>query len=264
MLHSRLLALALFALFPAGQAMAKSEVTSTSSGTTTYFGAKSGEAAKGAEASQPAKEAQPKPVHLKPTVVASINLASQTMSVSVNGEPRYTWAISSGVAKHPTPRGTFHPQWTSKMWYSRKYDNAPMPHAVFIHGGIAIHGTYHTRSLGRPASHGCIRLSTAHAKTFYNLVQKHGMKRTKVSVYGNPPWRAPAIASDRPSRDRDYAENNSGGGGFWGNFFGGNDYYEPPRERRRVQRRRGGDYAYERRPRNRAYGYGYGSYYDGY
>jgi hypothetical protein len=149
------------------------------------------------------------------------------------------------------------------MWYSRKYDMAPMPHAVFIHGGIAIHGTYHTRSLGRPASHGCIRLSTAHAKTFYNLVQKHGMNRTKVSVYGNPPWRAPAIASDRPSRDRDYAENNSGGG-FWGNFFGGNDYYEPPRERRRVQRRRGGDYAYERRPRNRAYGYGYGSYYDGY
>ena len=41
----------------------------------------------------------------------------------------------------------------------RKYHMSPMPHSIFFRGGYAIHGTYATGSLGRPASHGCVRLS---------------------------------------------------------------------------------------------------------
>ena len=35
-----------------------------------------------------------------------------------------------------------------------------MPYSVFFTGGYAVHGTSHVKALGRPASHGCVRLST--------------------------------------------------------------------------------------------------------
>ena len=141
----------------------------------------------------------PKPAPpLVPTLTARIDLSSQQIVVSEDGEEKYTWAISSGTEEHPTPRGTFRPQWTAKMWYSKKYDNAPMPNAVFIHDGVAIHATFATGMLGRPASHGCIRLSPANAATFYKLVNKHGTKLTRVTVFGTPKWHTPQVAS----RDR--------------------------------------------------------------
>jgi lipoprotein-anchoring transpeptidase ErfK/SrfK len=68
------------------------------------------------------------------------------------------------------------------MWYSRKYDNSPMPHSVFFHGGYAIHGTNAVRSLGRPASHGCVRLAPGNARILYNLVQAHGSRNTRIVV----------------------------------------------------------------------------------
>jgi hypothetical protein len=179
--------------------------TDTASGTTTYFGGGAKEAA------QPQVVAKPQPPP-KPTLTASIDLSNQKMVVTVNGEARYSWAISSGVAEYPTPTGTFHPQWTAKMWYSRKYDMAPMPNAVFINGGVAVHGTYHVRSLGYAASHGCIRLSPGHAKTFYDLVQRHGLKRTKVTVFGRPHWRGPAVAS-RSANQAQYAYNQGADSG---------------------------------------------------
>ena len=110
------------------------------------------------------------------------------------------------------------------MWYSKKYDNAPMPNAVFINGGVAVHGTYRTGALGRPASHGCIRLAPANAKTFYNLVHRHGLRATKVSVYGTPKWRAPAVASR--TTQKQYASYGNTGWlwGDWGNGYGSSAY----------------------------------------
>jgi lipoprotein-anchoring transpeptidase ErfK/SrfK len=145
----------------------------------------------------PATDAAKPAAPLAPTLTAKIDLAAQRISISEYGTEKYSWPISSGTADHPTPRGTFRPQWTAKMWFSRKYDNAPMPHAVFIHDGVAIHATYATGMLGRPASHGCIRLAPANAASFYKLVGKHGTKMTKVSIYGTPKWRSPAVASRR-------------------------------------------------------------------
>jgi lipoprotein-anchoring transpeptidase ErfK/SrfK len=68
------------------------------------------------------------------------------------------------------------------MWRSRKYNNAPMPWAIFFHGGYAIHGTTDLRNLGRPASHGCVRLHPANAKAFFALVQKSGKDNTTISI----------------------------------------------------------------------------------
>ena len=69
-----------------------------------------------------------------------------------------------------------------RMWYSRKYDMAPMPNSVFFRGGYAIHGTPHVRSLGRPASHGCVRLAPENARTLYRLIADRGMKNSRVVI----------------------------------------------------------------------------------
>lgn len=70
------------------------------------------------------------------------------------------------------------------MWYSRKYDNAPMPFAMFFTEGWAVHGTTSIGALGRPASHGCIRLHPATAKTLFRLVSSYGRASTRIVVSG--------------------------------------------------------------------------------
>jgi lipoprotein-anchoring transpeptidase ErfK/SrfK len=113
-------------------------------------------------------------------VVARIDIAQQTMTVSENGNVLYSWKVSTGRGPYRTPRGSFRPIRMHKMWYSRKYDNAPMPHSIFFHGGYAIHGTDQVRHLGSPASHGCVRLHPSNAKTLYNLVKAVGSKNTRI------------------------------------------------------------------------------------
>ncbi len=134
---------------------------------------------------------------LKPVVKAKIDLSKQRMNVIVNGETVHTWKISSGRRGYSTPTGSYHPYRMHKMWYSRKYDNAPMPHAVFFRGGYAVHGTNSISRLGTPASHGCIRLHPANAKKFYDLVRAHGRNRTMVSLSGGWKYKATKTAKKR-------------------------------------------------------------------
>jgi lipoprotein-anchoring transpeptidase ErfK/SrfK len=113
-------------------------------------------------------------------VVARIDISNQTMTVSEDGNVLYSWSVSTARKGYRTPRGSFRPTRMHKMWYSRKYDNSPMPHSIFFYGGYAIHGTNALKSLGRPASHGCIRLHPSNARTLFNLVQAHGSKNTRI------------------------------------------------------------------------------------
>ena len=68
------------------------------------------------------------------------------------------------------------------MWHSRQWKMAPMPHSIFFKDGYAIHGTNETGNLGRPASHGCVRLAPKNAAKLFNLVKSHGEKKTKIVV----------------------------------------------------------------------------------
>jgi lipoprotein-anchoring transpeptidase ErfK/SrfK len=157
-------------------------------------------AAEREKATQPAKpDRVPKaaPRRLPPTLVASIDLTSQRMTVRAGGKTLHSWKISSGRAGYETPTGTFRPNWMARDWHSRKYDMAPMPYSVFFNGGIATHGTTSVRGLGRPASHGCIRLETQNAKAFYELVRKHGKARTRIAVVGTTPASEPRYAAPR-------------------------------------------------------------------
>jgi lipoprotein-anchoring transpeptidase ErfK/SrfK len=111
-----------------------------------------------------------------------VSRASQTMDVIVDGEHVYTWRVSTGRAGWVTPPGVFHPQFMAARWFSRIFNNAPMPHSIFYSGPFAIHGTTDIARLGRPASHGCIRLSPADAAVLFELVGKEGTRNTTIVV----------------------------------------------------------------------------------
>lgn len=126
------------------------------------------------------------PAMMSPTapreVEAHIDLSTQTMEVWVDGWRRYTWPISSARKGYRTPTGSFRPYRMHRRYFSRKYDNAPMPFAIFFNGGYAVHGTSDLRRLGRPASHGCVRLHPQNAATFFALVSDVGRVNTKIVI----------------------------------------------------------------------------------
>jgi lipoprotein-anchoring transpeptidase ErfK/SrfK len=115
-------------------------------------------------------------------IVARISLSQQTMEVLVDGRPTFAWKVSTGGRGHLTPTGSFKPTRMHQMWYSRKYDNAPMPHSVFFKGGYAVHATNFVRRLGQPASHGCVRLHPDNAADFYQLVEMFGPTNTRIVI----------------------------------------------------------------------------------
>jgi len=115
-------------------------------------------------------------------VVARVNLSQQRMVVSIDGRPAFAWKVSTARKGYVTPTGAWKPTRMHKMWYSKKYDNAPMPHSVFFTGGYAIHATDAVKRLGSPASHGCVRLSPEHASDFYQLVRTFGPQNTQIVI----------------------------------------------------------------------------------
>ena len=125
-------------------------------------------------------------------VVITVDKSSQRLSVAVDGMPRYEWPVSTARWGYHTPNGIYRPQRLARRWYSRKYDNAPMPYSIFFRGGYAIHGSYEISRLGRPASHGCIRLLPAHAAVLFRLVEEN-RNDTKIVVTGERPS-YPAVA----------------------------------------------------------------------
>ncbi len=120
---------------------------------------------------------------LPPIVIAEIDVSSQSMNVTVNGSFYATWRVSTARAGFSTPRGTFSVQRMAKEYYSKKYDNSPMPNSVFFSGGNAVHGSYHIKQLGRPASHGCVRLAPNNAANLYSLVKQYGSSRARIVVH---------------------------------------------------------------------------------
>ena len=57
-----------------------------------------------------------------------------------------------------------------------------MPHSIFFLGGYAIHATYDVKNLGRPASHGCIRLAPQNARWLFNIVREEGPENTYIRI----------------------------------------------------------------------------------
>jgi lipoprotein-anchoring transpeptidase ErfK/SrfK len=173
------------------------------------------------------------------TIVINIDKTKQEMTVFVDGVERYHWPVSTGRAGYSTPSGTFTPTSMNEVWYSKEWDNAPMPHAIFfIKDGHAIHGSYEVKPLGKAVSHGCVRISPQNATALYDLVKKNGTENTQVVLSGETPGGEGVVTSSARPRARYgqavphsfrpgsnyYAESDDQPrkrGGFFRRLFGG-------------------------------------------
>jgi lipoprotein-anchoring transpeptidase ErfK/SrfK len=117
-----------------------------------------------------------------PSIVATINVPKQELTVVIDGVETYVWPISTAKQGALTPAGTFKVQSMNATAISRLFNNAPMPWAIFYDGHYAIHGTMAIYMLGRPASMGCTRLHPENAKILFNLVKARGPQSLQVIV----------------------------------------------------------------------------------
>lgn len=190
------------------------------------------------------------PAPARANIVIAIDKNAQRMTVTVDGDPRYVWPVATGVARYDTPNGQYTPFRMERKHFSREWDDAPMPYSIFFtKQGHAIHGTNH-RISGAPASHGCVRLSVAHAARLWKLVKAEGMANVRVELEGKIPTRT-ELAARRAGGDKadvtgavDPADSHAReiprvGHGWAAYRQGGRTYYYRvrPREVRRVYRR---------------------------
>ena len=141
-------------------------------------------------------------------VLIKVDKATQRLTVAVDGVQKYEWPVSTARAGYVTPNGEYRPVRLDRTWHSRKYYNSPMPYSIFFHGGYAIHGSFERAEIGRPASHGCVRLDPNNAELLFNLVKAQGSGNTRIMIEGPVPLRfVEARANDaprgaKPVRDR--------------------------------------------------------------
>ncbi len=110
-----------------------------------------------------------------------VDLSRQRMTVRKPDGEALVWKVSSGHSGFETPTGVFNVQRMDAEHFSDEYEQAPMPYAIFFSRGLAIHGSYE-RGLGRPLSHGCIRLSVQNARDLYSWVEQYG---ATISIAGS-------------------------------------------------------------------------------
>ena len=143
-------------------------------------------------------------------VLIRVDKSAQVMTVTVDGAQLYAWPVSTGQFGYDTPAGEFKPFRMERDHFSREWDDAPMPHSIFFtQEGHAIHGSYHVKNLGRPASHGCVRLEPKNAATLFALVRQQKMANTRVVLTGDIPGGGGTPMARRDT-DSIYSEEDTG------------------------------------------------------
>jgi lipoprotein-anchoring transpeptidase ErfK/SrfK len=178
-------------------------------------------------------------------ILVNIDKSTQEMTVFVDGIELHSWPVSTGTRGYSTPSGDYTASSMNEIWYSKQWDDAPMPHAVFFtKRGHAIHATTEVKKLGRPASHGCVRLAPQNAKTLFYLVKDAGLENTQVVLTGTTPGgEGPLVASGTPSKQYRVPR-------------GYNPWFERPMPPQPyAEPRRRGLFGFGRRNRNNAQGY---------
>ena len=156
-------------------------------------------------------------VTLKPKVtgyddVILVRTAENKLYHYENGVLSRSYTVATGTSKYPTPKGNFKvvlkrrlPTWVNPDpggWgKSLPKSIPPGPNnplgtrALNLNSpGIRIHGTSNLRSLGTPASHGCIRMAMPDVEALFEKVDVN----TPVIVIQGPPPPKPPPAPEAP------------------------------------------------------------------
>ena len=100
----------------------------------------------------------------------AVNLQRQMLFAREGKVVVYRFPTSTGKEGHETPNGDYKVLRKIPLYISKTYPEptggAKMPHAIWFAGGYYIHG-YHSVP-GYTASHGCVRLAIADARTLYH------------------------------------------------------------------------------------------------
>ena len=124
-------------------------------------------------------------------IYVDVDRSTQTLRLYLDGRLDDQWDVSTGMEGFRTPSfnkrfdGRIYDRYTSSKYPGGDYNGlGNMPYAMFISGGIAIHGTPRGNwsRLGRPASHGCIRSHPDNAYKLNRLLRSHGVQNSWVTV----------------------------------------------------------------------------------
>jgi LysM repeat protein len=106
-----------------------------------------------------------------------ISIGRQTITAYQGSTPLKSVLVSTGVAWRPTPIGRYKvymkisSQTMSGGSGADAYYLPGVPWVMYFTGAYAIHGTYWHQNFGKPMSHGCVNLTIADAKWFYEWAE---------------------------------------------------------------------------------------------
>ncbi|TYC52754.1 L,D-transpeptidase family protein [Rhodobacterales bacterium] len=123
----------------------------------------------GAAARDQSAQSEEAPI-TEPPMHVLVSIGDQNIKVYRGLDLIETSPISSGKRGHTTPTGVFSILEKRRKHFSNLYDSAPMPFMQRLTwSGIALH---QGRLPGYPASHGCIRLPRAFAKSLFSQTDR--------------------------------------------------------------------------------------------
>lgn len=110
--------------------------------------------------------------------VIKVNLAKQSLAYYFGGKLLEEFPISAGLAKTPTPKGTYKvlKKFPTKVYGGKGFDfyypNTKWNlHFLTIKYGYYIHGAYWHKNFGKPMSHGCVNVSYDKMERLYHWAQ---------------------------------------------------------------------------------------------
>jgi lipoprotein-anchoring transpeptidase ErfK/SrfK len=126
-----------------------------------------------------------------PSLRLTADLSARKLYVEERDQVVLSFPIAIGLPQHPTPTGSFlirrivwNPAWVppDKKWARRDRPRAPgdpynpmrLVKIYFRPPDYYIHGTPYVGSLGKAASHGCLRMDPVDAAEVAQYVMEHG------------------------------------------------------------------------------------------
>ncbi|HEY0151514.1 MAG TPA: L,D-transpeptidase [Longimicrobium sp.] len=152
------------------------------------------------------------PVAKAERLTVTVDLSDRTLFVMDGQRVLRRFPVSIGAAGYPTPQGSFtirhmiwNPSWRpppSGWARGKSYEPPGSPgnpmgriKIFFRAPDFYIHGTGLTSSLGRPASHGCIRMRNIDAAELGRILMEHGGSSR------DPEWFQKTLAEATTSRE---------------------------------------------------------------
>ncbi len=120
-----------------------------------------------------AQETRPAPRRI------AVSIPDRQLALMEDGRVAKIYPVDVGAAATPSPTGTFtvaarlaHPTWYGSGKVVQPGKSNPLgPRWIGLsRRGYGIHGTTNPRSIGRPASHGCIRMRNSDVEELFGLV----------------------------------------------------------------------------------------------